>query len=303
VKPAPFAYFRPDTLDEALARLAEHGPDAKPLAGGQSLVAAMNFRLAQPTVLVDLNRIPDMAFVNEDGAGGLRLGGMTRHRTLETSPLVRRLAPLLAETMPFVAHPPIRARGTIGGSLAHADPAAELPAVCLALGAQLTIRSASACRTVAASDFFTGLYSTVLGPAELVVDVHVPPLPAGTGWAVDEVARRHGDFALAGAAAAVTLDHDGQCTGARVALFSAHDRPVLATQAIGLLEGQVASRELLRAAAERATLDVDPPSDIHASSAYRRHLVRVLVARVLTRAFARARTPLPSERRHGSNTR
>jgi aerobic carbon-monoxide dehydrogenase medium subunit len=303
VKPAPFAYFRPDTLDEALARLAEHGPDAKPLAGGQSLVAAMNFRLAQPTVLVDLNRIPDMAFVNEDGAGGLRLGGMTRHRTLETSPLVRRLAPLLAETMPFVAHPPIRARGTIGGSLAHADPAAELPAVCLALDAHLTVRSESACRTVAAADFFTGLYSTVLGPAELVVDIQFPPLPAGTGCAVDEVAQRHGDFALAGAAAVVTLDAEQRCTGARVALFSVGDRPVLAESAGRALRGEVVSREVIRTAAEDTRRDVDPGSDIHGSSAYRRHLAGVLVDRVLTRAFARARTPLPSERRHGSNTR
>jgi aerobic carbon-monoxide dehydrogenase medium subunit len=287
VKPAPFAYVRPDTLDEALTRLAEHGTDAKPLAGGQSLVPAMNFRLAQPAVLVDLNHVRELAFLRED-AGGLRVGAMTRHQVLETNPVVSRLAPLLTETMPLVGHPPIRTRGTIGGSLAHADPAAELPAVCLALDAHLTLRRASACRTVAASDFFTGLYSTVLEPAELLIEIQFPPLPARTGWAVDEVARRHGDFALAGAAAVVTLDDEHRCTGARVVLFSVGDRPVLAEAAARELRGQVVSREAIRAAAEDTKRDVEPGSDIHASSTYRRHLAGVLVDRVLTRAFARA---------------
>lgn len=288
MKPAPFAYLRPETLDEALTILSQHGSDAKPLAGGQSLVPAMNFRLAQPAVLVDLNRVAELAFVSTDEPGGLHMGGMTRHRTLEISPVVRRASPLIADAMPLVAHPPIRTRGTIGGSLAHADPAAELPAVCLALDAQLTLRSASRCRTVAASDFFTGLYSTALEPDELLIDIRVPPQPSGAGWAVDEIARRHGDYALAGAAAMVTLDDGGHCTRARVALFSVHDRAVLATTAAQALEGDTPSDDTILAAAEAAKLDADPSTDIHASSAYRRHLVAVLVGRVLRRAFARA---------------
>ena len=163
VKPAPFAYHRPDTLEEALDLLARYGGDAKPLAGGQSLVPAMNFRLAQPSVLVDLNRIGTLAGI-EAIDGGLRIGGMTRHRALELSPLVARLAPLVAETMPFVAHPPIRTRGTLGGSLAHADPAAELPAVMLALDATIGVRSRDGARTIPASEFFVGLFTTSLAP-------------------------------------------------------------------------------------------------------------------------------------------
>ena len=205
MKPAPFVYHRPDTLEDALALLAEHGEEAKPLAGGQSLVPAMNFRLAQPSVLIDLNRIATLAGI-EPVDGGLRIGGMTRHRALEHSPVVARLAPLVAETMPFIAHPPIRTRGTLGGSLAHADPAAELPAVMLALGASIGVRSQAAARSVPATAFFLGLFTTSLAPDELLVDVTIPPMAPGSGWAMDEVSRRHGDFALAGAAAVVTLD-------------------------------------------------------------------------------------------------
>jgi aerobic carbon-monoxide dehydrogenase medium subunit len=289
VKPAPFAYFRPDTLDEALEILAAHGGDAKPLAGGQSLVPAMNFRLAQPAALVDLNRVAELFAVETDDRGGVRLGGMTRHRTLETHALVGTHAPLVRETMPWVAHPPIRTRGTIGGSLAHADPAAELPAVCLALDAQLVVRSRARARTVAVAEFFVGLYTTALEPDELLAEVALPPLLPRSGWAIDEVARRHGDYALAGTAAVVTLDEAGQCAAVRVALLSVHDRPVLATHAMAVLSGQIPSPELVRAAADAAAeQDADPSSDIHASAAYRRRLVRVLVERVLRRAFARA---------------
>ena len=200
MKPAPFVYYAPRSLPEALALLAEHG-DAKPLAGGQSLIPAMNFRLAQPAALVDLNGVPELAFVREEAEGGeLRLGALTRHRTLETHPLVRQRAPLLAETMPHVAHPQIRTRGTVGGSLAHADPAAELPAVMTTLGARFRVQGPAGERWVAAGEFFTGLFATVLEPGELVVEIAVPALAPRTGWAFDEVARRHGDYALVGAA-------------------------------------------------------------------------------------------------------
>lgn len=288
MKPAPFVYHRPDTLEEALQLLDEHGADAKPLAGGQSLVPAMNFRLAQPAVLVDLNRITALAGLDEV-AGGLRLGGMTRQRTLERSPLVARLAPLVAETMPLVAHPPIRTRGTLGGSLAHADPAAELPAVMLALDATIGVRSRAGARTVHASEFFQGLFATGLGPGELIVDVALPAPVPGRGWAIDEVSRRHGDFALAGVAAVVVLGDGGRVTSAAIALIGAHDRAVRATAAERVLVGEVASPAALREAGDAAARrDADPGSDVHASAAYRRHLVSVLVPRVVARAASRA---------------
>lgn len=290
MKPASFRYFRPDTLDEALALMAEHAGDAKPLAGGQSLVPAMNFRIAQPAVLVDLNRVTALASVARSGDGGLRVGGMTRHRMLEHSPVVREAAPLVAEAMPFVAHPPIRTRGTIGGSLAHADPAAELPAVMLAIGASLVLRSRTGTRTLAAADFFLGLYATALEPDELVTEIVVPPQASRTGWAIDEVARRHGDYALAGVAAEITLDSSGSVASARIALFSVHDRSVLATKAAGALVGAKPSDEAIRAAARAAARhDAEPSPDIHASAEYRRHLVEILTRRVVRRAADRAR--------------
>jgi aerobic carbon-monoxide dehydrogenase medium subunit len=290
VKPARFAYFRPRSLDEALDILAAHDGQARPLAGGQSLVPAMNFRLAQPAALVDLNHIGELFTIDSPLEGGLRLGGMTRHRTLETHALVAAHAPLVRETMRWVAHPPIRTRGTIGGSLAHADPAAELPAVCLALEAQCVLRTRARSRTVPASEFFLGLYTTALEPDELLTEVVLPPLRPRSGWALDEVARRHGDYAIAGATAVVTLDEEGRCASARIALLSVHDRPVLALRAMAMLSGQDLAPELLRTAARVAARDdADPSSDIHGSAAYRRRLVDVIVTRVLERAVERAR--------------
>lgn len=298
MKPAPFRYHAPETLDEALALLAEHGADAKPLAGGQSLVPAMNFRLARPSVLVDLNRIPALDRiepVNGGGAspsdGGLRLGAMTRQRAAETSPLVAARAPLLAEALPLVAHPQIRNRGTVGGSLAHADPAAELPAVAVALGARLTAASTGGERTIDAADFFTGLMATALEPEELLVGIEVPPPPPRSGWCFVELARRHGDYALIGVAGGVTLDAAGRCAGSRIVLVSAGEVPVVATGAAAALAGAQPGAEAARAAAETAAAEADPPADIHASADYRRQLVRVLVRRALETAFQRAAQP------------
>ena len=285
MKPAAFEYHAPTTVEEALSLLAEHGSDAKPLAGGQSLIPAMNFRLATPAVLVDLNGIPDLSFITSS-ANGLRLGGMTRHRTLERSPQVAADAPLVTAAMPFVAHAAIRTRGTLGGSLAHADPAAELPAVMLALGARMTVRSIGATREVSADEFFTGLFSTTLEPGELLVGVDIPSRQPRTAFAFDEISRRHGDFALAGAAACVSVDADGICTSARVALLSVADKPVLAHQAAKALVGGRPSTQAIRDGAEAsARIDIDPTTDIHASSRYRRRLAAVLVRRVLERAF------------------
>ncbi|CAN5478708.1 xanthine dehydrogenase family protein subunit M [soil metagenome] len=289
MKPAAFSYHRPGSADEALELLARHGFDAKLLAGGQSLIPAMNFRLAQPAVLIDLNGIEELAYIREE-ADALRIGAMTRQRAAERSDPVARRAPLVHETLPFVAHPQIRNRGTIGGSIAHADPAAELPAVMLALEARFHLRSAQGTRSLAAEEFFTGLFGTALEAAELLTEVEIPFPPQRSGFAFSEISRRHGDYALAGVAAAVTLDQRGRCERARVALFSVGDGPVLAIEAARALAGAEPTEEAIRAAADAAAhRDIDPPADIHASAAYRRHLVEVLVRRVLPRAFERAR--------------
>jgi CO/xanthine dehydrogenase FAD-binding subunit len=289
MKPAPFEYFRPKSLDEALSLLAQHGPDAKPLAGGQSLIPAMNFRLATPAVLVDLNGLGELSYIT-DASGEVRIGGMTRQRALERSRLVSEHAPLVAETMPHIAHPAIRNRGTIGGSLAHADPAAELPAVMLALTASVMVSSRSGTREVQADDFFVGLFSTAVQPGELLTEIRIPPAPKRSGVAFQEISRRHGDFALVGVAAVVQLDDKGDCAAARIALFSVGDRPVLAERAAKALTGQPPSAESIRAAADAAAMrDIDPPTDIHASARYRRQLANVLTRRVLERAFERAR--------------
>ena len=285
MKPAPFEYHRPQTRAEALTLLAENG-NAKPLAGGQSLIPAMNFRLAMPEVLIDLNAIPDFTYVkNDDGA--LRIGAMTRHRTVERSDDVRKSAPLLHDAMPFIAHAAIRTRGTIGGSLAHADPAAELPAVMVALDATIRIEKRGGSRDVPAGEFFTGLFSTVLEAGEIVSEIRIPAAPASgvrTASAFLEFSRRRGDFALAGVAVCLELDGRGVCTKARIALFGVGDRPMLAASGARMIEGQVPTPEVIRAAADAiARDDIDPTSDIHATSKYRRHLAGVLTRRALER--------------------
>ena len=278
--------------------LANAGADAKPLAGGQSLIPAMNFRLARPGVLVDLNRVAELSYVRAaDGStggrvdGSLHLGAMTRQSVAERHELIAAMAPLLKETMPFIAHPQIRNRGTIGGSLAHADPAAELPSVMVALDATFSIRGAKGVRTIPAADFYTGLFVTALQPGELLVDIAIPPPKPQSGWAFIEVARRHGDYALAGAAVVVTLDEKGKCKEARIALVSVGDMPMLARKAIKALVGEKPTAEIIKEAAEAAgAKDCDPPGDIHASAAYRRQLATVLTRRALERAFKLAET-------------
>lgn len=289
MKPAAFEYHRPASVEEALSLLAEHGYDAKLLAGGQSLVPAMNFRLAQPAVLIDLNRVAGLGGISE-ADGGVRIGAMVRQAAAERSATVASGAPLLAETLPFVAHAQIRNRGTIGGSIAHADPAGEVGAVMLALGARFHLRGPNGTRVVAAADFFTGLFGTALEPEEMLVEVEVPPAAPRTGWAFDEVSRRHGDYALAGLAAQVEVDEAGRCTAARIALLGVSDAPVLANEAAAALVGSEPTEDAIRAAAEAASQrDIDPPGDIHASPDFRRQLTGVLIRRVLPRAFERAR--------------
>jgi carbon-monoxide dehydrogenase medium subunit len=297
MKPAPFAYFAPASLDEALALLAEHGYDAKLLAGGQSLIPTMNFRLSQPAVLIDLNRVAELAYLQADSAGGLRIGAMTRQRTLERSALVAERAPLLHATMPHIAHVQIRNRGTLGGSLAHADPAAELPAVAVALDALLHVRNQHGVRTVSAADFYVGLFTTDLAPDELLAEIVLPPLPARSGWAFHEIARRAGDYAMCGCAATVTLDENGRCSDARLVYLSVGDGPVQAQQAMNSLIGEVLTTQRIADAAQLAgQKDIDPTADIHASVAYRRHLAAVLARRALTDANARASETLEQHR-------
>jgi len=290
MKPAPFEYYAPRTVEEALARLAEHGYEAKALAGGQSLIPMMNFRLARPSVLIDLNNIPELDFVRPAPDGGLRLGAMVRQRKVETDSLVAERAPMVHEAMPKVAYAQIRTRGTFGGSIAHADPSAELPAASVALRAQLRLCRGRSERWVPATEFFVGLFTTVLEPDELLVEVALPPLPALSGWSFVEVARRHHDFALVGASAVVALDGAGRCRECRLVLFSVGDGPVEAVRAEAVLNGREPTAEAVVAAAETASrLDVDPATDINATADYRRHLVRVLGERALTEAIQRAR--------------
>jgi carbon-monoxide dehydrogenase medium subunit len=289
MKPAAFEYHSPASEEEALELLARFPTEAKPLAGGQSLVPAMNFRLARPAILVDLNRIGSLAYI-EEREGTLRIGAMTRQRTVERSELVAKRAPLLAEALPSIAHPQIRNRGTIGGSLAHADPAAELPAVTVALGGHMIVRNRTGVRRLPAEEFYTGLFMTAMAPGDLLVALELGPRSPGAGSAFVEVSRRHGDFALAGVATEVELDGQGRCASVRVALFSVGERPVLATKGASELLGKVPDERIIETVARvTGESDIDPPSDIHASAAYRRHLAHVLVRRALITAVARAR--------------
>jgi len=294
MKPPAFEYHAPDSLDAALELMAQHGADAKVLAGGQSLVPAMNFRVAQPALLVDLNGLAELDTIRQSDDGELRIGAMTRQRRLERDPLVAQFAPLLHEAMPHVAHPQIRNRGTLGGSLAHADPAAELPVVTVALGARFRAQSANGQRWIAAGQFFHGLFTTDLTPEEILVEVAQPALAPGSGWSFMEVARRHGDYALMGIAAWVTLDERGICQQARLVYLNAGDGPVDARQAAQMLIGQRQSIKAIEAAAAMASEnEIAPAGNVHASAAYQRHLARVLTRRALKQAYERARVNTP----------
>lgn len=291
MKPAPFELYCVHSAREALTLLAEHGDHAKPLAGGQSLIPAMNFRLARPAVLVDLNDAADLAGITTTSSGAVRIGAMTRQRSIERSETVATHLPLLAEAMPWVAHSQIRTRGTVGGSIAHADPAAELPAVFAALDARYLVQSRDGERWVNADSFSTGLFATELRAGDLLSSIEVPLAQPRTGYAFIEMARRHGDFALAGVACSITLDASRQCSAARVALFGIGDGPVLSVAAAGTLVGSVPDEAVIREAAAAVESEIDPPSDIHASATYRKHLSVVLARRALTRAANRARNP------------
>jgi len=287
VKPPLFEYHDPGSVDEALALLAEHGDEAKVLAGGQSLVPLLNFRLARPERLVDVNGLSELAYLRTDD-GVLRIGALTRHAALERSEEAATRVPLLGEAVALVGHVQIRNRGTVGGSVAHADPAAELPVAFSALDARYRVRSTRGERVVGSDEMFITHLTTSLEPDELLTEIEVPVPPARTGFAFVEFARRHGDFALGGAAVLVTLDDAGVCTRARIALLAAAPTPVRARETEEWLTGVRLDPPAMGEAAARAVAGIHPTSDIHGGTEYRRALVEALVRRALAQATERA---------------
>ena len=288
MKPASFEYHVPDSLEQALELMHQHADEGKILAGGQSLVPAMNFRIVQPSALIDLNRISGLGYVREEDRV-LRIGAMTRERELEFNPLISTWAPLLAEAAPHIAHPQIRNRGTIGGSIVNADPAAELPVLMLALGAQLKAKNVSGERWIEAQNFFMGMFTTALELDEILVEIELPASPPRTGWAFLEVAPRAGDYALMGVAALVTLDQNGKCERAKLVYLNAGEGPVEAKEAEKLLIGEALNDHLIEAAASTVSeTEINPFGNIHTSPEFQRHLANVLTKKALKQAVQRA---------------
>lgn len=288
MKPAPFEYHAPDSLDQVLELMSERAEEAKILAGGQSLVPAMNFRIVQPGVLIDLNRVPELSYICEEDTL-MRIGAMARERHLEFDASIADRVPLLTEAVPFIAHPQIRNRGTIGGSLVNADPAAELPVLMLALSARLKAKRVSGERWIAAHDFFSGMFTTALAPDEILVEIELPFMPAHTGWSFMEVAPRAGDYALMGVAALLTLGENRTCKEAKLVYLNAGDGPVDAKEAAGMLVNETLSDTLIESAAAIASeKEINPFGNIHTSPEFQRHLANVLTKKALKQAMQRA---------------
>jgi aerobic carbon-monoxide dehydrogenase medium subunit len=283
LKSPQFVYVAPTSVDEALTQLAEHGDDAKLLAGGQSLVPLLALRLASPSALIDLGGVPELDYIRREN-GHVAIGAMTRERAVERSDVVRELVPLLSVAMPLIGHLAIRNRGTVGGSAAHADPSAEVPAVAIALDADVVVASsARGERTVTSDDFFQGFFSTSLEPDEALIELRFPVAQPGTGVAFEEATRRHGDFAMVGAAAAVRTE-GARITEARIVVIGVSDTPLRRREAEQALAGAEPTNAAFEEAGALAADSLSPPSDLHGTSAYRRHLVGVLVRRALERA-------------------
>ncbi len=280
MKPAPFEYFAPETAEEALALMAEHGVEARPLAGGQSLVPLINMRMAQPSVLIDLNRCPELAYLREED-GMLVSGPMTRQRELELSETVRAACPLIAKAMPHMGHATIRNRGTAGGSLSHADPSAELPGVALALGAEMIAGGPNGRRTVPATEFFFAELTTALEPDEMLCEIRFPEAPAGSRAAFAEIGSHFGGLALVGVAAQIDLDSAGRCTKAALAATGAGERPTRLSSTEAVLTGEVLEKQSIAEAAEAAAGDVEPLEDLHATAHWRRRAAVAMAARAL----------------------
>ena len=285
MKPVSFDYHDPTTLDEALDLMSRFGDQARPLAGGQSLVPLMNFRLLRPAHIIDLNGVSELNYLNVEN-GTLRIGATTRQRALERTLDVAQHWPLLRDATAFIGHIQIRNRGTVGGSLAHAFPSAELPVAMVTLDGSMLIRAKTGQRIVRAEGFFLSYMTTALEPNELLTEIQLPALPANSGWSYQEVSRRHGDFALAGAASVVALDANGNIAHARLTLTGS--TPIRAAKAEQALLGEKPSEALFRNAAERATANIDQDADIHASAEYRRSACTALARRALAQAAQRS---------------
>jgi carbon-monoxide dehydrogenase medium subunit len=286
MKPPSFDYAAPESVPEALRLLGEDPYSTSVLAGGQSLIPVLNMRMAQPQLLVDLNRVPDLAAIEDTPAGTLRFGSMVRQRRLETEPIVRERVPLMTAAAGHIAHVPIRSRGTVGGSLAHADPAAELPATVSALDGRLLVRGADGERSVPAADFFLGPLTTAIEPGELLVGVEVEPPPPGSGSAFLEVARTHGAFALAAVAAVLRVDASGNIDHIRLGLAGVGGAPYVPGWLDELALGEASGEALFRRIGERVADEVEPFDDIHATASYRKRVAGVLAARALAAAAA-----------------
>jgi len=289
MKPAPFKYITATSLEHALSLKAKYGDDAKFLAGGQSLIPTMNFRLAQPAILVDINRIEGLGAIRPRDGGGACVGALARYRTLERDTWFADMFPLITEALPHIAHPQIRNRGTIGGNLAHADPASELPAIAVALGARFHIRAAKRERWCDASDFFVGGLTTDLQPDEMLVEVELPLPEPRTGSCFMEVARRRGDFAIVGIATMITLGQRDECANVRLAFCGVGETPVDASSAADVLIGHALTADAFRDVAGSVQTMIDPAGSVHATADYQRHIAGVLTERALQTAYRRAR--------------
>ena len=296
MKPAPFQYAAPDTEEQTLALLHAHGSEAKLLAGGQSLVPLLSMRLARPSIIIDLNRVKTLDYIRDDD-GEIRIGAMTRQRNAERSPLVTRRLPLLAAALPFVGHLTIRSRGTMGGSIAHADPSAELPAVLVALAGSVVIRGLAKTRVVRAEDFFVSYLTTALRPDELLTEVRVP-VHDRKGSAFLEIARRHGDYALVGVAAVVTMDGN-RCAQARLVFTGVGPTPVRIPDAEMALAGRVLTDGVLADVRTLVADRIEPEDDVHATAQYRKDVAGVLAERALRVAAVRAMQPSDDLADHG----
>ena len=290
MKPAPFEYYAPANVAEALQTLTDLGYSGKVLAGGQSLIPAMNFRMAQPQALVDINNLKELDFIRLDQDGSLRIGAITRDNVVEKHPLVKERASLICETMVHIAHPAIRNRGTFGGAMAHADPAGQLPCISLALGMRFLIRKVGGERWVEAADFYQGPFTTVIEPEDLLVEVAIPaPLPR-SGTCYRQVSRQQGSQVQVGVAVMVAVDERGLCKLANIAVLGVAERTLLAKEAAKQLIGRLPSEQTIKSAAEVvSTREIDPGTDIHATEEYRQHVTNVLTQRALSEAFSRAR--------------
>ena len=289
MKPAKFEYFAPESLPEALELLGQYGADAKLLAGGQSLMPLMNMRLVRPGVVIDINGIEDLSFISPAQDGGLAIGALTRQREVERSSLVQQRIPLLAAAMPFIGHFQIRNRGTVGGSIAHGDPAAEIPALSLALDAEFVVTGDGGQRVISAEEFFLAHLTTALRPGEILTQIRVPASvgqSAGGGWGFQEICRREGDFALAGAVTILQLGEDGVCRAGRIAMFGVAATPVRMRKAEDMLAGRSVDSNAREEVAAAVAEELDPVSDIHASARYRKEVGGVLVRRALEQALA-----------------